>query len=119
MVALVAIRHVETQGMVVAFHRYPVVVVKPGRQLNTRAEGYRVPEDGILQTERFKGIVSAVHLYHLTGQQIPSLEVARAGDQRCRVKKRKNMQVVRKPVQARHPPVMHTLLSGGNMREIR
>lgn len=45
----------------IAFNRYRIVLVVPRRQLNTRVQRDRLPQDGILLTKRFKGIVSVRH----------------------------------------------------------
>ena len=47
--------------VMIAFNRYRIVLVVPRRQLNTRVQRDRLPQDGILLTKRFKGIVSVRH----------------------------------------------------------
>lgn len=74
MIALITVRDVQTQSVVVAFDRDSVVLVKPRRQLDTRVKRDRFPQHGILLAKRFESVVGAGHNRHkLAIKQIVSL----------------------------------------------
>ena len=61
LIAFVAVRHVQAEGMVITFYRYRIVLVVPRCQLNTGIQRDGLPQDRILLAKRFKGIVSVRH----------------------------------------------------------